>query len=105
MLVRLLLAQRQDIDLIEAETGQEGLALAFSRRPDLILIDITLPDMKGGEVRRQLLANPATAPIPAIAISGNDVSETIQNSPGFQNYLAKPIDLRALTAAIDALLP
>lgn len=103
-LVRLILARRKDIELLEAETGGEGLDLAFSRLPDLLLIDITLPDMPGGEVLRRLRHNPLTASIPAIAISGNAVDTTRNTSPGFNNYLAKPIDITALYRAIDALL-
>lgn len=103
-LVRLILARRKDIELLEAETGSDGLDLALSRLPDLLLIDITLPDMPGGEVLRRLRHNPLTAAIPAIAISGNAVDTTRNTSPGFNDYLAKPIDIATLYKTIDALL-
>lgn len=99
-LVRLLLDRYDDIDFLEAETGYDGLKLAFFHKPDLILLDISLPDIDGNEVLKQLHINSITATIPVIAISGHPVDETRQNCPGFQDYLAKPISIHALTQVI-----
>jgi len=103
-LVRLILARRGNFELIEAETGDEGIDLAFNRKPDLIMIDITLPDMTGNEVLQRLRENPLTSAVPTIAISGNAVEETRQRHPDFQYYLAKPVRIDALYAALDTLL-
>lgn len=103
-LVKFIIARRNDLDLIDAETGSEGLALAFSHRPDIILLDISLPDMSGNDVLRQLRDNPETAKTPVIAISGNSVLDTRANSPGFQDYLGKPINVQALYLTLDNFL-
>lgn len=103
-LVRLILARRSDIRFHEAATGKEGLSLAFTVRPDLILLDISLPDMDGSEVLKMLRSNTDTSSIPVIAISGNSVTETQLTIPGFQDYLAKPINIQALYTAIDSLI-
>lgn len=103
-LVKLLLARRNTIDFLEAETGKEGLTQAFNHLPDLILLDISLPDINGNEVLEQLRSNESTSTTPVIAISGNPVVETQKNCPGFQHYLSKPINIQALTEAIDTFI-
>ena len=101
-LVRLILARRSDLELLEATTGERGLSMAFNHRPDVILLDISLPDLHGGEVLRLLRDNPATGQTPVIALSGDAVAHTRHNCPGFQHYLGKPINIEALYTAIDA---
>lgn len=103
-LVRLILARRSDLELLEAENGSQGLTLAFGHLPDIILLDISLPDIDGNGVLKQLRSNPNTTATPVIAISGNSVIETQLTSPGFQGYLAKPIDIQALYTTIDSFL-
>lgn len=103
-LVKLLLARRKDLEFLEATTGREGLLQAFTLSPDLILLDISLPDIDGNEVLLQLRGNPETSTTPVIAVSGNAVEETRHGSPGFQHYLSKPINIQALYSAIDSLL-
>jgi CheY-like chemotaxis protein len=103
-LVRLILARRDNIEMFEAETGGEGLQLAFTIAPDLILVDITLPDMTGNEVLKQLRAEDTTAAIPTVAISGNSIVDTSHSSPGFDAYLEKPVNITKLYATIDRLL-
>jgi len=103
-LVRLILARRSDIELFEAESGQKGLQLAFTIAPDLVLVDITLPDMTGNEVLRQLREQETTASIPAVAISGNAIDDTRHSSPGFDAYLEKPVSITNLYTTIDNLL-
>lgn len=103
-LVRMILSRRPAIEMLEAETGAEGLALAAARIPDLVMIDITLPDMDGGAVLQHLREREATASVPAIAISGNELTETKASFPGFHAYLAKPVNIAALYQTIDDLL-
>lgn len=104
-LVKMIMARRNDITLLEAATGTEGLALASSAQPDIILLDISLPDMDGSEVLKQLRENPNTTATPVIAISGNSATNTRLTAPGFQEYLTKPVNIPALYAAIDQFLP
>jgi len=103
-LVRFILSRRNDMHMIEAATGQEGLTQASSVHPDIILIDISLPDMSGDEVLKQLKAQDATAAIPTIAISGNSLTDTRSTSPGFNAYLSKPLNMTTFYQTIDKLL-
>ena len=89
--VRYLLRQTPH-ELIEAANGQEGLDMAISEQPDLILLDIQLPILSGYEVARRLKANEKHAGIPIIAItsyalSGDD-NKAIE--AGCDDYIAKP---------------
>ena len=80
---------------IEAASGGEGIALAAERRPDVILLDLRLPDMDGTEVARRLGVGADTARIPVVALSAlrsAGGSESLR-SAGFAGYLEKPIDV------------
>jgi CheY-like chemotaxis protein/anti-sigma regulatory factor (Ser/Thr protein kinase) len=90
------------VDLHVADRPAEGLALAEQLRPDVVLLDINLPDMDGFEVKARLSANPVTRGIPVIALSANVLPETVARggAAGFQGYLTKPINIEALIAAI-----
>ena len=103
-LVRLLISRRDNMTLLEAETGEEGIELARQHLPDTVLIDISLPDIQGGDVLKRLREDETTRHIPAIAISGNGIEETRTTSPDFDAYLAKPVNIQALYAAIDLVL-
>jgi len=103
-LVRFILSRRDDMQMIEAATGQDGLTQASSAQPDIILIDISLPDMTGNEVLKQLKAQDATAAIPTIAISGDSITHTQSTSPGFNAYLSKPLNMTIFYQTIDRLL-
>ena len=89
-------------ELVEAISGEEGVAMAESHRPDLILMDIQLPGVDGYEATRRIRANPALAHIPIIAVtsyalSGDDVKA---REAGCDDYVAKPFSPRALLAKI-----
>ncbi|HSD50642.1 MAG TPA: response regulator [Candidatus Methylomirabilis sp.] len=89
-------------EVIEAVTGQEGITLAESSCPDLILMDIQLPDVDGYEATRRIKANPALRAIPIIAVtsyalSGDDVKAL---QAGCDAYVTKPYSPRALLAKI-----
>jgi two-component system, cell cycle response regulator DivK len=100
-IVRDLLAA-SDYTLIEAKTGEEGLALAEQERPDLILMDIQLPGLDGYEVTRRIKANPALSHIPIIAVTSYALSGDEQKAyaAGCDDYVAKPFSPRALMAKI-----
>ena len=87
----------------DAETG---LALAHAEHPDLILMDIQLPDMDGLAATAILKQNPATAGIPVIALTAMAMKEDQEKTraAGCDAYIAKPLRYRELIAAIDALL-
>ena len=89
-----------------ASSPGEGLDLARSYGPDLILLDINLPDMDGFEVLRQLRARVETRDIPVIAVSANAMHSDIENgaSAGFLDYLTKPIEVVRLVTSINAAL-
>jgi signal transduction histidine kinase/CheY-like chemotaxis protein len=91
------------LELHVAERPLEGLELAATLRPHVILLDINLPGMDGFEVKARLDADPATRGIPVIAISANVLTETVTRGQvsGFHSYLTKPIDIQGLVAAIQ----
>jgi CheY-like chemotaxis protein len=80
---------------IVAETGQEAVALAAEHRPDVILMDLSLPDMDGTEAARMLRDEARTAVIPVVLLSSISLEEgpAWLADAGFVGYLAKPIDI------------
>ena len=82
---------------LEAATGGEALALAAERLPDVILLDLGLPDMVGTNVARELRDQARTAQIPVVALSAlSDVGDhDWLLAAGFAGFLGKPIDVRA----------
>jgi signal transduction histidine kinase/ActR/RegA family two-component response regulator len=92
------------LDLHVAEHPLEGLAMAARLRPDLILLDINLPDMDGFQVKARLDADPATREIPVVALSANVLSDTKARgrNAGFFGFLAKPLSIPALAETIHA---
>ncbi len=87
---------------LEAMSAGDGIALAISERPDLILMDIQLPDMNGAAALRRLRADAATAAIPVLAVTAS-VMQNERNSivaAGFDGFLGKPFALRELLALV-----
>jgi two-component system cell cycle response regulator DivK len=89
-------------EVIEALTGEEGVTLAETHRPDLILMDIQLPGIDGHETTRRIRANPDLSGIAIIAVtsyalSGDDAKAF---EAGCDDYVAKPFSPRALTDAL-----
>jgi two-component system cell cycle response regulator DivK len=98
--------QRRGYEVVLAVDGQEGLALAQSEAPDLILMDMSLPVMDGWEATRQLKAASETMSIPVLALTAHAMSGDREKAieAGCDDYDAKPIDLPRLLAKIEALL-
>ena len=92
---------------IEAVTGEEGVALAETHRPDLILMDIQLPGLDGYEATRRIKANPALHHIPIIAVTSYALSgdEVKAKEAGCDAYVTKPFSPRALLAKVREYLP
>jgi two-component system cell cycle response regulator DivK len=94
-------------ELLEATTGEEGVRLAETGRPDLILMDIQMPVLDGYEATRRIKATAELRHIPIIvvtsyALSGDDVKA---RAAGADGYVAKPFSPRALLAKIRQFLP
>jgi PAS domain S-box-containing protein len=107
LLMREVLArQRPGISLTEAVTAEEGLAACRQQRPDLLLLDMHLPDATGATVLARLAADPALAGIPVVMVSadatGPQMSEAL--ALGARAYLTKPLNVAEVLATIDHML-
>jgi len=98
--------ERRGYQVIIAVDGQEGVALAQSQRPDLILMDMSLPVLDGWEATRQLKAAPATRSIPIIALTANAMSGDREQAleAGCDDYDSKPVEFARLLGKIQVLL-
>jgi CheY-like chemotaxis protein len=93
-------------EVIETETGEEGVRLAQEQRPSLVLMDIRLPGIDGVEALRRLRAEPTTRGIPIMAMTASVMSEDRQKimAAGFDASQGKPIKLHDFVAAVEELL-
>ena len=108
LVVRRLLRQaRPDIELRTAMTGADGVRMAIDCRPALILLDNRLPDGNGRQVLRGLAANPATAQIPVVMLSGDSGELTVKEllAAGAADFLAKPFDIHQPLEVIGRYVP
>jgi two-component system cell cycle response regulator DivK len=98
--------ERRGYQVIIAVDGQEGVALAQSQTPDLILMDMSLPVLDGWEATRQLKAAPATRSIPIIALTAHAMSGDREQAleAGCDDYDSKPVEFARLLGKIQALL-
>ena len=93
-------------EVIEAGTGEEGLAKAFESHPDIVITDINLPDIDGYTVTNTLKKDEGTAHIPIIAMTANVMKkdrETVFEA-GCDGYISKPIDVDELPTQIEKFL-
>jgi CheY-like chemotaxis protein len=97
---------RRGHEITTAFDGPAGIASATETRPDLILMDISLPGMDGWEATKILRAQAETAAIPIIALTAHAMETDRQRSleVGCDDYDTKPVDLARLLVKIDALL-
>jgi CheY-like chemotaxis protein len=104
-LIQRVLIHRPAVRLISAMQGQLGLDLAREHRPDLILLDLHLPDVPGDEVLGRLRADPRTRGIPVVVISADVTPGQIDRmlNAGVAAYLTKPIDVRRLIELVDGM--
>lgn len=105
-LVTEIFKRRPDITLLSAMSGGLGLDLAREHRPDLVMLDVHLPDIGGEEVLRRLRADPATSHIPVVVLSA-DATEWQRGAllaAGADAYLTKPITVSRLLEIVDGAL-
>ena len=93
--------------LLEAIDGEQGVALAFDARPDLVLMDIQLPKLSGLDATRKIRQDPRTAHVPIIVVTSFALSGDDQKAleAGASAYLAKPYSPRQMLALIRSLAP
>ena len=95
-----------DFQIVEAVTGEDGVRSAKLHRPDLILMDIQLPDFDGYEATRRIKTNPDLKSIPIIAVTSYALSGDDEKAfeAGCDAYVSKPFSPRALLAKIREIL-
>ena len=97
--------QVRGYETLEAVTGEDGVKLAFERKPDLVLMDIQLTGISGVEAFRRIRANAETAHIPIVAVTAS-VTPTDRGeitAAGFDAFLSKPIDVKEFLETVRRL--
>jgi two-component system phosphate regulon response regulator PhoB len=93
-------------EVVEASRGADGLRLIREREPDLVLLDLMLPDMPGTEVCRSIKDNPATRTLPVVMLTarGEEIDRVVGFEIGADDYITKPFSVRELVLRIRAVL-
>jgi two-component system phosphate regulon response regulator PhoB len=93
-------------DTVVTKLGAEGLRLAREQRPDLVLLDLMLPDLPGTEVCKQLKESPATRGVPVMMLTakGEEIDRVVGFELGADDYVVKPFSVRELILRIQAIL-
>jgi two-component system cell cycle response regulator DivK len=104
-LVRDLL-KAKGYDTLEAATGQQGVDLALAHTPDLVLMDIQLPDINGIEAFERIRADPRMAAVPVVAFTASVTPSDRKRitQAGFSGFVSKPIDLKEFLATIKRMV-
>ncbi len=102
--VRGIFSRMPAVDLISAMQGGMAVDLAAQHRPDVILLDLNLPDLDGDQVLRRLRADPRTNPIPVIVLSADATPSSIARlkADGIAGYLTKPLDIAGFVSTLRA---
>jgi CheY-like chemotaxis protein len=97
---------RKGFDALVAVDGEQGVAVALAERPDLILMDMSLPVLDGWEATRRIKASPETGSIPIIALTAHAMSGDRERAlaAGCDDYDTKPVEFASLLGKIEALL-
>ena len=97
---------RAGLTVVVAPDGERGVAMATTEKPDLILMDLTMPVLDGWEATRRIKANPGTAHIPIIALSAHAMAGDREKAldAGCDDYDTKPVELPRLLGKVRALL-
>jgi len=105
--VKLNLEKSGTFEVRTATSGPEGILLALKERPDLILLDIIMPELSGDQVAEQLMENPETRDIPLLFITAIASRRQVQSQEGIiggRQFIAKPVTPEELIAKINAVL-
>lgn len=94
-------------DVLTSETAAEGVALARDRLPDLVLMDLGLPDMDGWQALRAIRSDPSAAGLHVVAFTADAMLGDRERAlaGGFDGYLSKPIDFATFAESVEHLLP
>ncbi len=105
-LMKRIVETRSEVLLIGAPQGRLGLELAHAHRPDLILLDLHLPDMPGQQVLEHLREDPETKTIPVVIVSADATPEHMEQllASGAQSYVTKPLDIGSMLRLLDRAL-
>ena len=105
-LIEGILAYRPSIDLVSSMQGSLGIELARQHQPDLILLDLHLPDLSGEEVFRRLKADQATGAIPIVIVSADANKDTLGRleEAGASSFVTKPLNVGLFLETIDEML-
>ena len=97
---------RNRYDLITARNGKEGVAKAIETKPDLILMDVMMPEMDGIEAVKQLRQHEALQAVPIVMVTTESEAECMEAAyeSGCSDYITKPIDQRELVTKVASLL-
>jgi two-component system cell cycle response regulator DivK len=97
---------RRNYEVVIALDGRQGVDMASSEQPDLILMDMSLPVLSGEEATQEIKANPVTRAIPVLALTANAMAGDREKalSAGCDDYDTKPVELDRLLGKINALL-
>ena len=97
----------QGFEVLTAISGEEGVAVASSSSPDLVLMDLQLPGIGGHEALLRMRSDPRCREIPVVAVTAFAMKDDIERAAqaGFDGYIAKPISVRALPAQLAPFLP
>jgi CheY-like chemotaxis protein len=98
--------QRKGFEVVIAVDGEAGVTMAASERPDLILMDMSLPVLDGWEATRRIRGMPETAEIPVIALTSHAMAGDREKAMGVgcDDYDTKPVDFERLLVKVEALL-
>jgi len=98
--------QRRGFEVLMAVDGLQGVAMAKAERPDLILMDMNMPELDGWEATRQIKADPATAALPVIGLTAHAMTGDRERAiaAGCTDYHTKPVEFPRLLGQIEAIL-
>jgi len=106
-MLKMRLELLDDYEVVVAEDGEKGCAMALSERPDILLMDLEMPVVDGWEATRRLKADPQTRDIPIIALSAHALGGSREKAlaAGCDEFDTKPVEFDRLVATMRRLLP